>query len=231
MRVLVLEDDEQFRDLLVKGLRSRAFAVDAAGTVAEARALLLEFMGAYDAAVFDLMLPDGSPLDLLRECADDGYPLSAMMLSAHDDDESRVAALRAGALDFVAKPVRMKELSLRVQHLVSRSPDQPIALPIELAGVVLDRARHLVFINGQDASLTPTQYRVFSYLMVNRDRLVPMQELIDHCWDQHTDLFSNPIHSHISRLRAIFTGELNLVHDHGGYRVEPADGPTPPSVP
>lgn len=227
----MLEDDERLREALVKGLQERSFVVDSAATVSEARALIFECAGAYDAAVLDLMLPDGSPLDLLAECVEAGFPLNAMILSAHGAPEARIAALKAGALDFVAKPIRMKELGLRVQHLASRRPAQPIEVPIRVGGVTLDRARQLVFTGDRQTRLTPTQFRVFHYLMVNRNRLVPVQELIDHCWDRNTDSFSNPVHSQVSRLRRIFEGEVLLVHDQGGYRVQPAEGPEPPRMP
>lgn len=219
MRLLIVEDDERLREILVGALRSRAFAVDAAGTMAEARELLFDNANVYDGTVLDLKLPDGTSLELLEEFAAAGNPLNAAILSAYGTPEDRVAALKAGAVDFISKPIRMKELALRVQHLVSRRPVEPIAAPIRLGNVTLDRARQVVFIGDDEVTLTPTPFRVFRYLMVHRDRLVPTQELIDHCWDRRTDLFSNPVHSQISRLRNTFEGELSFIHDHGGYRL------------
>jgi len=230
MRLLVVEDNTRIRKLYARTLRESAFAVDTAPTLTDAQRLLEDHAGDYDGVVFDLMLPDGCPLELLAEYAANDTPLNAMIVSGQATEDDRIAALRAGAIDFLVKPVRGAELVLRVTLLVSRRPGRPLAVPIRVGHVIFDRARLLVFVDGEQTNLSRTEMSVFRYLMEHYDRWVPAQELIAHCWDARTDPFSNPLYSHISRLRSIFDGKLMFVNDFGGYRVEPPGGWGPPEI-
>lgn len=217
MRVLVLEDDPKVRRSLCCRLRGDGNAVDEAGTIEEAASALID--APYDCLVLDRLVPGGDGLDLVVGVLAEPDPPATLVLTAIEDQDDRVRAFEAGVDDYVVKPVRPMEVVLRVRRLLAQ---RAVATPepVQLGRAVVDRARHEVTIDGDHIHLTPVQYAVLDYLVVNRLRLVETEELLRHCWDRNRDLTANPLHTQICRLRKIFRGVLAFEKVHGcGYRL------------
>lgn len=226
MRVLVLEDDARLATAYTRRLRSEGMAVDEVRTLAETRRALIDTD--YDCLVLDRFVPDGDSLELVAEL--DGqlpHPPVVLVSSAGGGDQ-RVDGLEAGADDYLAKPVRLAELALRVRRVTVRHSGIGACGRIRLGRVTLDPAHSAVTLDGEEVALTRIQYSVFEQMVAHRHRLVTIQELLDHCWDSRRDLFSNPLHSQITRLRKAFRGALGFKSVHSmGYVLE-VRGPDPP---
>lgn len=219
--VLLLEDDPALRRGYSRRLRAGGHRVDEATTLAEARGSLAR--DAYDCVVLDRMVPGGDALVLVDELrADPGRP-PVLVLSGLGEVDDRLAGLHAGADDYLAKPAHLDELALRVDNLVAwRRQGRVVA--VHLGGVVVDRDRHVVSAAGEEVHLTPHQYGVLDYLVAHHDRLVTTEELLDHCWDGERSLFTNPLHSQITRLRRVFRGHLRFEAVRGTGYVVRAEG-------
>ncbi|HEV7722643.1 MAG TPA: response regulator transcription factor [Iamia sp.] len=230
MRVLLLEDEARLSGAFARRLRHDGFAVDEVATLAEVRTAVLDV--AYDCLVLDRHVPDGDSLDLLPELARAEHRAPVVMVSANGDADARIQGLSEGADDYVAKPVRLDELALRVGKVVTRRDPAADARPvIRLGPVCIDLARREVTSDGQAVHLSPIQYSVFEQLVRHRDRMLTTEELLEHCWDGRRDPFSNPLHTQITRLRKIFKGALRIASVRGaGYRVELDAGP-PDTIP
>lgn len=223
MRLLLLEDDPELRTPYARRLRAEGHAVDEVDTLDEARRALIDVD--YDCLVFDRLLPDGDSLDLVEEVQRTGTPAPILLLSALGEGEERVRGLLAGASDYVAKPIRLDELALRVANLFVRSTGASTC-PVRLGRVEVDRLRRTVTVDGDLVHLTRQQYAVLDHLVAHRDRLVTTEELLEHCWDRNRDLFANPLHSQITRLRAVFGGVLEFRSVRGqGYVLRVVDRP------
>jgi len=224
----VLEDEERLCRAYARRLRRDGFAVDEVANLAEARRAVGDVD--YDCLVIDRHVPGGDALVLVAELARSSRRAPVVVVSADADADARVDGLSAGAADYVPKPVRLDELALRVGNVVARHDPTAPEPVVELGPVQVDLGRHRVARDGAEVRLTPIQYAVFEHLVIHRARLVPTQELLDHCWDREREVLSNPLHTQITRLRRIFDGALRFVSVHGsGYRLEVEPGPVGPT--
>ncbi len=203
MRVLLVEDDSDLAELVVKGLRMEHFAVDHAPTLSEAEEYLLATT--YDVMCLDLGLPDGEGLDLCRRlrCGTEGdyliRPRRILVLTARDAVEHRVAGLDAGADDYLVKPFKMIELSARIRAL-SRREDQAATVLI-VGDISVDLATHSVSRGGQPLSLTGREFAVLRYFATHAGEVVSAEDLLEHCWDAQANEFTQSVRVIISRLR------------------------------
>lgn len=221
MRVLLLEDCKRLSGAYARRLRHDGFAVDEVATLAEVRLAVGDVD--YDCLVLDRHVPDGDSLDLVPELAAGARPGPVVLVSANGDADARIDGLTRGADDYLAKPVRLDELALRVGKVVARRQALVTLRPpvVELGVVRVDLARREVTRDGVPVHLSPIQYSVFEQLVINPHRMVSTEELLEHCWDGRRDPFSNPLHTQVTRLRKIFRGALCIASVRGaGYRLE-----------
>lgn len=217
MRVLLLEDDMVLRTAFARRLRQDGHAIDEVTTLAEARRAFWNVD--YDGLVLDRIVPDGDSIEWVEELRRADQWVRVLFLSALAESDDRIRGLRAGADDYLPKPVRLDELSLRVMNLLRRDHvGEGEGAVIRLGRVDLDRARREVIIDGAVAHLTPIQYSIFEYLVLHRDRVVSTEELLEHCWDANRDLLNNPLHPQLSRMRSVFGDAVQFVSVRGqGY--------------
>lgn len=221
--VLLVEDDVLLRRALHGRLTRDGHRVDQAATIAEARRALDE--AHHDCLVLDRLVPDGDTLDLVAELHRRPRRPSILVLSGLGEVDERIVGLRAGADDYVAKPVRLAELAMRVRNLGAWGP-APGATSIRLGDVVVDRERDRVVVAGAEVHLTPHQHAVLDYLVAHRHRMVTTEEVLEHCWDGDRPLFANPLHSQVTRLRRAFRGHLRIESVRGAGYVLKVEDPT-----
>lgn len=198
MRVLVVEDETSLARQLTAALRVAGYAVDHASD--GERADLLAHDERYDAIVLDLGLPKVDGLTLLRRWRDAGHAMPVLVLTARGSWHEKVQGIDSGADDYMAKPFRMEELLARLRALIRRSSGQ-VHPELRCGAVVLDPRCSKVTLEGAEVKLTSHEFRVLSYLMHNRERVVSQSELIEHIYSQGFDRDSNTMEVFIARLR------------------------------
>jgi two-component system OmpR family response regulator len=198
VRVLIVEDEPALSEQLQGALAESGYAVDAAAD--GERADFLVRTESYDAVLLDLGLPRIDGLTLLRGWRDAGFRVPVLVLTARGSWHETVDGIDSGADDYVAKPFRMEEVLARLRGLIRRASGQTQQL-LRCGSVTLDPRLARVTRDGVDVKLTSHEFRVLSYLMHHRDRVVPQGELIEHIYAQDFDRDSNTVEVFVARLR------------------------------
>src|SRR5215470_11407788 len=198
MRVLVVEDEELLARQLTTALRRAGYAVDHAAD--GDRADLLGHDEEYDAVVLDLGLPKVDGLTLLRRWREAGQTMPVLVLTARGSWHEKVLGIDSGADDYMAKPFRMEELLARLRALIRRSSGQ-MSPELRCGPLVLDPRAGRVTLDGAEVKLTSHEFRVLSYLMHHRARIISQAELTEHIYSQEFDRDSNTVEVFIARLR------------------------------
>jgi two-component system, OmpR family, KDP operon response regulator KdpE len=198
-RVLVVDDERQILRAMRVILREAGFEVATAGSVEEALDALA--VRPPDAAIIDLILPDGNGVDICRSIRD-WSEMPIIVLSAVGDEAEKVRALEAGADDYVTKPFGTNELIARLRAALRRAgrraPDEPV---LRAQGLELDLAAHRVTVDGDVVHLTPTEYDLLGVLMQNRGRLMTHRALLREVWGPGYEDDTQVLRVHVANLR------------------------------
>lgn len=198
-RVLVVDDERQLLRAMRVILREAGFEVSTAGSVQEALDALA--VRPPDAAILDLILPDGNGVDICRSIRE-WSEMPIIVLSAVGDEAEKVRALEAGADDYVTKPFGTEELIARLRAALRRAgrgePDEPI---LRAEGLELDLVAHQVTVNGDVVHLTPTEYELLRVLMQNRGRLMTHRALLGEVWGPGFEDDTQVLRVHVANLR------------------------------
>ncbi len=220
MRILLVEDEEDFAHLLAKGMREQAYAVDIAfdgGSALEKAAV-----SDYDLVILDVMLPGINGHEVCRRLRSNGFTAPVLMLTALDQPEDRIAGLDTGADDYVGKPFDFGELLARIRALLRRTP-QLLAPVLRVDDLAIDTRTRRVARNGGEIGLTAREYALLEYLARRAGEVATRQEISEHVWDERYDPFSNLIEVYIQRLRRKLDEPHpnKLLHTHRGegYRL------------
>lgn len=222
--VLVVDDEESYRDALAVGLSQEGFDVIVAADGAEARAAVRRDRP--DLVLLDIMLPDISGIELCRELrAERDVPV--IMLTARDGEVDVVLALELGAADYVSKPYRLRELVARMRAVLRRRHDPAVDDPIVSAGGVrLDLARHEASVDGALLELSRKEFDLLALLISRAGQVVTREECIDTLWwDQHL-ADTRTLDTHVKRIRRKIEHDpaspIHLVTVRGiGFRFDP----------
>ena len=205
MRALVVEDDPDLNRQLVSALEDAGYVVDKAVDGEEGH-----FLGdtePYDIVILDLGLPQMDGLTVLEQWRREDRKMPVIILTARDRWSDKVAGMDAGADDYLAKPFHMEELLARVRAQVRRAAGHAKS-EIECGPIRLDTKSGRVTNDGQVIKLTSHEYRLVSYLMHHKGRVVSRTELVEHMYDQDFDRDSNTIEVFVGRLRKKIPAQL-----------------------
>jgi two-component system KDP operon response regulator KdpE len=195
--VLVVDDEPQILRALQTNLRSAGYEVETAST-AEA-ALAAAPMRPPDAVILDLVMPDGSGIDVCRELRS-WSAAPVLVLSVVGDEAEKVAALDAGADDYVEKPFGIDELLARLRALLRRAG--PSTEPVlEIGELVIDLDKHLVTVDGRRVQLTPNEFELLRLLAQNEGKLMTHPAILREVWGPAYSAESHYLHVYISQLR------------------------------
>lgn len=217
MRVLVVEDEARLSRLLAHALREAGYAVDCASD--GERADFLSQTERYDAVVLDLGLPKVDGLTLLRRWRDAGMSTPVLVLTARGSWHEKVQGIDSGADDYVSKPFRIEEILARLRALIRRATGQ-VTSQLRCGNVLLDVRAARVTVSGTPVRLTSHEFRVLSYLMHHRGRVVSQGELSEHIYAHDLDRDSNTVEVFVARLRRKLGPSLIETVRGLGYRIE-----------
>jgi two-component system OmpR family response regulator len=200
MRILVIEDDRDAADYLVKAFREVGHVADAAHDGEDGLAQALD--GEYDVLIVDRMLPKLDGLTLIGNLRGKGIETPVLILSALGQVDDRVKGLRAGGDDYLPKPYSFSELLARVEVLARRRGGRNEETVLRVGDLELDRLSHEVRRGTEEITLQPREFRLLEYLMKHAGQVVTRTMLLENVWDYHFDPQTNVIDVHISRLRS-----------------------------
>lgn len=199
MRILVAEDDHSLARFLRKGLEAEGYAVDVAADGDEARFLVEKCD--YDLAILDVNLPLSSGLEVLSHIRRDKPTLPVLLLTALNKVEDRVKGLDLGADDYLTKPFSFSELAARVRALLRRG-QRPAESALRVLDLELNRMERTVRRDTKKIELTPKEFALLEYLMLNARRRVTRAMIIEHVWNLSFDTATNVVDVYINYLRA-----------------------------
>jgi two-component system, OmpR family, response regulator len=201
IRVLVVDDEPYLADLVATALRYEGFEPAVAGTGAEALSRVTALRP--DLIVLDVMLPDGSGLDTCRRLRREGCEAPVVFLTARDATEDKIAGLTVGGDDYVTKPFSLEELIARIRAVLRRtSPaDRAGAARLGFADLEIDEDAYEVCRGGAPLELTPTEFKLLRYLVINAGRVLSKRQILDHVWDYDFGGNDSVVQTYISYLR------------------------------
>jgi two-component system, OmpR family, response regulator len=217
MRILIVEDEASLAKQLTSSVAEAGYAVDHAADGEQADFLAQTTQ--YDAIMLDLGLPKIDGLTLLRKWRDSGLATPVLALTARGSWHEKVQGIDGGADDYVSKPFRLEEVLARLRALIRRASGR-LTPEFRAGRVMLDPRQARVTLDGAPVKLTSHEFRVLSYLMHNRGRVVSQAELVEHIYAQDFDRDSNTVEVFIARLRRKLGASLIETVRGMGYRIE-----------
>jgi two-component system, OmpR family, KDP operon response regulator KdpE len=221
-KVLVCDDETQILRALRVILRDAGYEALPAGSVEEA--LDVAAVNNPEAAIIDLLLPDGDGVELSRRLRE-WTQIPIIVLSAVGEEDAKVRALAAGADDYITKPFGPRELIARLQANLRRTHAEADEATVTAGGLTVDLARRIVTVDGQEVHLTPTEFELLRALVSNRGRLLTHRELLRSVWGQSYADDTQVLRAHIANLRRKIepAGDQHLIRTESGvgYRFAP----------
>lgn len=214
-RILVVEDEPSIADIVTTALRHHGH--DLTHCADGRRALELAIATDFDLIVLDVMLPGLDGFEVCQRLRQADRRTPVLFLTARDEGDSRVRGFVAGADDYLTKPFNVDELVLRVAAILRRTGSPPVTGLITVADLMLDQAGHEVRRGGTRIDLSPTQFRLLHYLMVNAGVTVSKAQILVNVWDGAYDGSENIVELYIGYLRRkIDDGRRPLIHTRRG---------------
>jgi two-component system, OmpR family, phosphate regulon response regulator PhoB len=205
-RILIIEDEDDIREVLEYNLRAAGYDVRVASDAATGVNMAREQLP--DLVLLDIMLPDASGLDVCRMLKSQPQTRDAlvMMVTAKGEEIDRVVGFELGADDYVVKPFSTRELILRVQAVLRRrSSAPPVAgtgeAPIRFGCLVVDRSAHRAWVNDEEIQLTALEFKLLGTLYDRRDRVQSRGSLLEDVWGASAEMATRTVDTHVKRLR------------------------------
>lgn len=207
VKVLVIEDEPDIRKTVEYNLTREGYEVSGCGSISEAKALLEN--PNFSIILLDLMLPDGSGLDLCKQIKSnpETNEIPILILTAKDDEVDKVVGFELGADDYVTKPFSVRELILRVKAILKRntktnsSSNQIHEINRNFGSLKIDLESYEVFINNEEVILTTLEFKLLNQLIERRGRVQTRDQLLTDVWGYSSDITTRTVDTHIKRLR------------------------------
>ena len=203
MKILVIEDEPDIRKNLEYNLAREGFSVIGAASISEAESNLSA--QTFNLILLDLMLPDGSGLDLCKKIKADSKTESIpiIILTAKDDEVDKVVGFEIGADDYVTKPFSVRELILRVKAVLKRGTEKKDILEVErkFGDLRIDVDSHEVYVDDSKINLTALEFKLLRQLVDTRGRVQSRDQLLSEVWGYSSDVTTRTVDTHVKRLR------------------------------
>lgn len=200
MKILIIEDEQDLQDAIKTSLEKEGYSIETAGDFDMAYEKL--FIYEYDCILLDIMLPNGSGLDLLKELKRKNKSENVIIISAKDSLKDKLQGLELGADDYLTKPFHIAELNARVKAVLRRNKLDG-KNTIELKNICLDLEERIFLVNRQEVILNRKEFEIIKYFLFNKNRLVTRTALAEYVWGDHIDQADNFdfIYSQIKNIR------------------------------
>ena len=211
MKILIIEDEKKVAAFIKKGLEEEYYTADIALNGKDG--LNLALAGEYDLIVLDVMLPIINGITVTKELRKTKVTTPILLLTVKDSTEDKVEGLDAGADDYLTKPFAFEELLARLRALIRRKSnvENPV---LKIADLMIDQKFHKVTRGDEEITLTPKEYSILEYLLLNKNRIVTRTMLMEHVYEYDFDTETNVIDVYINKLRSkIDAGNImQLIH-------------------
>ncbi|MDC1007612.1 response regulator transcription factor [Gammaproteobacteria bacterium] len=202
-KILIIEDEPDIRKTLEYNISREGYKVVSASSLSEGKEQINS--SDFSLILLDLMLPDGSGLDLCREIKSDKDKSSTpiIILTAKDDEVDKVVGFELGADDYVTKPFSVRELILRIKAILKRGESKKETLEIQrqFGELTMDVDSHEVFVNSEQIILTALEFRLLRQLVDRRGRVQSREQLLSDVWGYSAEVTTRTVDTHIKRLR------------------------------
>ena len=198
-RILIVDDEPNIRDLLTTSLRFAGFAVQAVGNGAAAISAVLAEEP--DLIVLDVMLPDMNGFSVTKRLRTAGYTAPILFLTAKDDTQDKIMGLTVGGDDYVTKPFSLDEIVARIKAILRRTMAAEEEALIRAGEISMDQDTHEVLVGDTTIDLSPTEFKLLRYLMLNPNRVLSKAQILDHVWEYDFNGDAGIVESYVSYLR------------------------------
>jgi two-component system OmpR family response regulator len=200
IKVLVVDDEPNIRDLLTTSLRFNGYSVYAVGNGNDAVAAAEK--GKPDIILLDVMLPDQSGFAVTKKLRSMGIDVPVLFLTARDETEDKVTGLTVGGDDYMTKPFSLDEIMARISAILRRTQKVETSdSVIEVGEISMNEDAHEVFVNGELVEFSPTEYKLLRFLMSNANRVLTKSQILDHVWEYDFGGEMGIVESYVSYLR------------------------------
>ena len=200
VKVLIVDDEPNIRDLLSTSLRFAGFSVHAVGNGADA--VNAAEKGAPDIILLDVMLPDMNGFSVTKKLRSMGINAPVLFLTARDETADKVTGLTVGGDDYMTKPFSLDEIVARINAILRRTKQvETEESVLEVGEIRINQDAHEVFANGQAVDLSPTEYKLLRFLISNPNRVLTKAQILDHVWEYDFNGDAGIVESYISYLR------------------------------
>jgi two-component system phosphate regulon response regulator PhoB len=218
--LLIVEDEEAIREMLVMVLEQAGFNVLSAAT-AELAQVSLADKTRPDLIVLDWMLPGISGMELARRLKQDElyHDIPIILLTARGEEEDKIRGLETGADDYVTKPFSPRELVARIKAVLRRSGKDVEDGVVSAKDIKLDLGKHRISIDNQPLAVSPTEFKLMQFFMTHRDKVYSRTQLLDQVWGRSTYIEERTVDVHIRRLRKILKdyGKEDVIQTVRGF--------------
>lgn len=200
VKVLVVDDEPNIRDLLSTSLRFAGFSVHAVANGAEA--VYAAEKGEPDIILLDVMLPDMNGFSVTKKIRSMGINAPVLFLTARDETEDKITGLTVGGDDYMTKPFSLDEIIARIHAILRRTKTAEVEESVIDAGEIkINQDAHEVFVNGELVDLSPTEYKLLRFLISNPNRVLTKAQILDHVWEYDFNGEMGIVESYVSYLR------------------------------
>jgi two-component system OmpR family response regulator len=200
VKVLIVDDEPNIRDLLSTSLRFAGFSVHAVKNGAEA--VYAAEKGEPDIILLDVMLPDMNGFSVTKKIRSMGINAPVLFLTARDETEDKITGLTVGGDDYMTKPFSLDEIIARIHAILRRTKTAEVEDSVIDAGEIkINQDAHEVFVNGELVDLSPTEYKLLRFLISNPNRVLTKAQILDHVWEYDFNGEMGIVESYVSYLR------------------------------
>lgn len=200
IKVLVVDDEPNIRDLLTTSLRFNGFAVYSVGNGNDA--VVAAEKGNPDIILLDVMLPDMSGFAVTKKLRSMGIEIPVLFLTARDETEDKITGLTIGGDDYLTKPFSLDEVIARISAILRRTQKGEVEQSVlEVGEISMNEDAHEVFVKGNLVDFSPTEYKLLRFLMSNANRVLTKAQILDHVWEYDFGGEMGIVESYVSYLR------------------------------